>query len=237
MFCYYIKKEMSDMKKIIAAILAVLMLFATAVTSSANYREPVDGIKMVSGLNPVVKLIDGNKFEYIIYARDMEKMTNGDFTVSYAENLSLVSFEETGNHDMCFYNDADNAVKISFMYSESNQENALKMFVLTFSYTDKAVYPSLKVTNIAGTYIKSVAEVVVLDEREETPPVSTVKGDVDLNGKITAADARLALRKSAKLENLSESQMKNADVNGDRVVSATDARLILRFSAGIDKEL
>lgn len=224
------------MKKIIAVILAVLMLFTTAVTVFANYREPVDGIKMVSGLNPVVKLIDGNKFEYIIYARDMEKLTNGDFTVSYAENLSLVSFEETGNHDMCFYNDADNTVKISFMYNESNQETTLKMFVLTFEYTDKAVYPSLKVTNIAGTYIKSVAEVVVLDEREETPAVSTIKGDVDLNGKITAADARLALRKSAKIQTLSSGQMKNADVNGDRVVSATDARLILRYTAGLIKE-
>ncbi|MBR3869505.1 MAG: dockerin type I repeat-containing protein [Clostridia bacterium] len=224
------------MKKIIAVILAVLMLFTTAVTVFANYREPVDGIKMVSGLNPVVKLIDGNKFEYIIYARDMEKLTNGDFTVSYAENLSLVSFEETGNHDMCFYNDADNTVKISFMYNESNQETTLKMFVLTFEYTDKAVYPSLKVTNIAGTYIKSVAEVVVLDEREETPAVSTIKGDVDLNGKITAADARLALRKSAKIQTLSSEQMKNADVNGDGVVSATDARLILRYTAGLIKE-
>lgn len=224
------------MKKIISAILAVLMILTTAVTVFANYREPVDGIKMVSGLNPVVKLIDGNKFEYIIYARDMEKLTNGDFTVSYAENLSLVSFEETGNHDMCFYNDADNTVKISFMYNESNQETTLKMFVLTFEYTDKAVYPSLKVTNIAGTYIKSVAEVVVLDEREETPAVSTKKGDVDLNSKITAADARLALRKSAKIQTLSSGQMKNADVNGDSVVSATDARLILRYTAGLIKE-
>lgn len=224
------------MKKIFAVMLVFIMLFATAVTALANYREPVDGIKMVSGLNPVVKFLDGNKFEYMIYARDMEKMTNGDFTVSYAENLTLVSFEETGNYDMCFYNDADNAVKISFMYSESNQENALKMFVLTFSYTGKAVYPTLKVTNIAGTYIKSVAEVIVLNEREETPPVSTVKGDVDLNGKITAADVRLALRKSAKLENLSESQMKNADVNSDSLVTATDARLILRYTAGLIKE-
>ncbi len=226
------------MKKIFAVVLAMLMLFATAVTVFADYRGPVDGIKMVSGLNPVVKLLDGNKFEYIIYARDMENMTNGDFTVFYDENLSLVSFEETGNHDMCFYNDADCMVKISFMYNESNQENALKMFVLTFEYTDKAVYPELKVTNIAGTYIKSVAEIVVLDEREEPDLSFTVKkGDVDLNGKITAADARLALRKSAKIQNLSPEQMKNADVNSDGVVSATDARLILRFSAGIDKEL
>lgn len=223
------------MRKIFAGILAVVMLFTTGVTVFANYTEPVDGIKMVSGVNPVVKLIDDNKFEYIIYARDMKNMTNGDFTVSYAENLSLVSFEETGNHDMCFYNDADNTIKISFLYNENNQETTVKMFVLTFEYTDKAVYPSLKVTNIAGTFIKSVAPVVVVDETEDTDS-SPKKGDVDLNGKITAADARLALRKSAKLQNLSQVQMKNADVNGDSVVSATDARLILRYAAGLIKE-
>lgn len=225
------------MKKIFAVILTVVMLFATAVTVFAGFGSPVDGIKMVTGLNPVVKHIDNNKFEYIIYARDMKNMTNGDFSIFYPENLTLLSFEETGNHDMCFYNDADNCVKISYMYNESNQENTLKMFVLTFSYTGNAVYPDLKVTNMAGTYIKNVADVVVLDDREETKPSFSIKGDVDLSGKVTAADARLALRKSAKLQNLSEAQMKNADVNGDSIVSATDARLILRFSAGIEKGL
>ena len=225
------------MKKIFAVMLVFIMLFSVSVTGFANYRDPVDGIKMVSGLNPVVKFLEGNKFEYMIYARDMEKMTNGDFTVSYAENLTLVSFEETGNHDMCFYNDMGDCVKISFMYNESNTDKALKMFVLTFSYTGKVSYPTLKVTNIAGTFIKSVADVVVLEEeKEEIPPEYTVKGDVDLNGKITAADARLALRQSAKLEDLTASQKRNADVNGDSLVTATDARLILRYTAGLIKE-
>ena len=225
------------MKKIFAVMLVFIMLFSVAVTGSANFRDPVDGIKMVSGLNPVVKFLDGNKFEYMIYARDMEKMTNGDFTVSYAENLTLVSFEETGNYDMCFYNDMGDSVKISFMYNESNTDKALKMFVLTFSYTGKVSYPTLKVTNIAGTFIKSVSDVVVLEEeKEEIPPEYAVKGDVDLNGKITAADARLALRQSAKLEDLTASQKRNADVNGDSLVTATDARLILRYTAGLIKD-
>ena len=230
------------MKKIFAALLVVMMIFTMTVTGFAGFASPVDGIKMVTGLNPVVKYIDSNKFEYIIYARDMKNMTNGDFSIFYTENLTLLSFEETGGYDMCFYNDADNCVKISYMYNESNQDASLKMFVLTFSYTGNAVYPDLKVTNMAGTYIKKVADVVVINEGEydnepENKPSSAVKGDADLNGKVNAADARLALRKSAKLENLSSEQFRNADVNGDSIVSATDARLILRFSAGIDKVL
>lgn len=222
------------MKKIFAFILASLMIFMTGMTVFADYRSPVAGINMVSGLNPIVKFIDDNKFEYIIYARDMKNMTNGDFIITYAENLSLVSFEETGNYDMCFYKNADNSVKISYMYNESNQETTLQMFILTFSYTDKAVYPQLEVTNIAGTFMKSVADVVVI---EDTTQTYRIKGDVNLNGKVTAADARLALRKSAKLESLSEEQFSNADINGDKLVTSTDARMILRYAAGIEKVL
>ena len=230
------------MKKIFATLFVVVMLFTMTVTGFAGFASPVDGIKMVTGLNPVVRYIDNNKFEYIIYARDMKNMTNGDFSIFYAENLTLLSFEETGGYDMCFYNDADNCVKISYMYNESNQEASLKMFVLTFSFTGNASYPDLKVTNMAGTYIKKVADVVVVNEDDynneaEKNPVSAVKGDVDLNGKVTAADARLALRKSAKLENLSSDQFRNADVNGDSMVSSTDARLILRYAAGLSTVL
>ncbi len=225
------------MKKIFAVILTFVMILTTAVTVFAGFNSPVDGINMVTGLNPVVKHIDENKFEYMIYARDMKNMTNGDFSIFYPENLTLVSFEETGNYDMCFYNDADNCVKISYMYNESNQEASLKMFVLTFAYTGNAVYPDLKVTNMAGTYIKKVADVVVIGEPAKPTPIPSVKGDADLSGKVTAADARLALRHSAKLETLSGEKFANADVNGDSIISATDARLILRFSAGIDKVL
>ncbi len=61
-------------------------------------------------------------------------------------------------------------------------------------------------------------------------------GDVNVDGKITAADARLALRISAKLENypaVDSVVFKNADVNGDGMITAADARIILRTSAGL----
>ncbi len=59
-------------------------------------------------------------------------------------------------------------------------------------------------------------------------------GDVDGNGNITAADARLALRASVQLENLSLGAMTAADVNGDDYVTASDARTILRVSVGLE---
>ena len=60
-------------------------------------------------------------------------------------------------------------------------------------------------------------------------------GDVDLSGKIEAADARLALRASVKLERLSAEQALNADADHSGTVTPSDARLILRCSVGLDE--
>ena len=62
-------------------------------------------------------------------------------------------------------------------------------------------------------------------------------GDVDGNGKITASDARAALRISAKLDTVSAEKEKLADIDGNGKVTASDARKILRFSAKLDKVL
>lgn len=59
-------------------------------------------------------------------------------------------------------------------------------------------------------------------------------GDVNGDGKITAADARKTLRHSAGLEILSEEMIAVADVDKSGKVTASDARKILRVSASID---
>lgn len=60
---------------------------------------------------------------------------------------------------------------------------------------------------------------------------SFLKGDVNLDGKVTAADAGLALRAGAKLTKLTAIQAWNADVNGDGKVNAADAQRILQMAA------
>lgn len=61
-------------------------------------------------------------------------------------------------------------------------------------------------------------------------------GDVDLNGKIEAADARLALRTAVKLETLEGEGFRAADLDGDGSITTADARLILRLSVGLPIE-
>ncbi len=62
-----------------------------------------------------------------------------------------------------------------------------------------------------------------------------LSGDVDADGSITAGDARLALRCSVELEELSEDAVKRADMDSDGRVTASDARYILRMSVGLEE--
>lgn len=59
-------------------------------------------------------------------------------------------------------------------------------------------------------------------------------GDVDGNGTITAADARLALRASVGIEKLSVKQIIAADIDRKSGITASDARLILRASVDLE---
>gem|GEM_PF-2826241 len=61
-------------------------------------------------------------------------------------------------------------------------------------------------------------------------------GDVNFDGKITAEDARLALRRAVKLEDYKEGsdEFIACDVTRDKQVTAEDARLILRAAVNLE---
>lgn len=58
-------------------------------------------------------------------------------------------------------------------------------------------------------------------------------GDINLDSKITASDARKVLRMSAGLESTDGLTVLNYDADGNGKLSAADARLLLRKSAGL----
>ncbi len=222
------------MKKMLSVLLAVAILFSFgAIASATSYRDPIDGIKMRPGLNPVVKFIDNNRYEYTLYAVEMDGITNADISLIYPSNIMIEEFKEKGDFDMCIHHDTGDRLNISFMYETENTSEAFKLFTVTFSYIGEPEYPQVNLTNLAGTFIKTVAEIVFINEKGDE--ITLTAGDIDMNGKITAADARLVLRHSSKLESLTAAQQKNADVNGDGRITSSDARLILRVASGIDK--
>ena len=61
------------------------------------------------------------------------------------------------------------------------------------------------------------------------------RGDVDNDGTVTPADARIALRRSVALEDYAPGTTRYiaSDVDGDNVITAADARIILRMSVGL----
>ena len=60
-------------------------------------------------------------------------------------------------------------------------------------------------------------------------------GDIDKDGTVTSADARLALRAAVGLENLTEEEKMLADVDGIPGIASADARLILRVAVGLEQ--
>jgi GH25 family lysozyme M1 (1,4-beta-N-acetylmuramidase) len=86
-----------------------------------------------------------------------------------------------------------------------------------WQYTDKGYVPGIRgLTDMNIAYI------------------SFEKGDVNGDGKVTAADARRVLRAASQLEILSETEKYLADVNYDGRITAADARKILQKSAGTE---
>ena len=75
---------------------------------------------------------------------------------------------------------------------------------------------------------------MIADYLQEEDHSSTRRGDVDGDGDLTAADARLTLRAAVGLEVLDPMQRTRADADSDRYISAADARLILRAAVGLE---
>ena len=80
-------------------------------------------------------------------------------------------------------------------------------------------------------------EEVSSEEASSEAPKPVKMGDLDGDGRITAADARIALRISARLENPTKAQMEVGDLNKDGKITADEARAILRFAARLDAKL
>ena len=67
----------------------------------------------------------------------------------------------------------------------------------------------------------------------ELDPDAVIKGDLDGDGEVTAADAVLLARYLADLIELDEKQLKAADVDDDGEITSADSVILARFLAGL----
>lgn len=110
----------------------------------------------------------------------------------------------------------------------TNMHSALLELGFISNESDNKVYDA-KFDDIALALAKVLLSLVGSEWKEPF-----LKGDVNGDGKVTAADARTALRAGANLEKLTDEQKKAADINGDGKVTAADARGILKKSSGVE---
>ncbi len=81
----------------------------------------------------------------------------------------------------------------------------------------------------------AIAQIAPDGTETDVPSVPDIlAGDVDGNGKVTAGDARKALRISAHLAEPTERELLAADLDSNGKVTAGEARKILRVSARLD---
>ena len=81
--------------------------------------------------------------------------------------------------------------------------------------------------------VKNGAEITVNKEKY----LLIIKGDALSDGKITAGDARVVLRITAKLDNASDAMRDASDINSDGNITASEARDVLRFAAKLTDRL
>ena len=114
-----------------------------------------------------------------------------------------------------------------YIVYNSGEKKLTEDYTLTHEI-DTSVIGTYPVTVTWGDYTATFDYTVAM--RNETRI-----GDVNFDGAVKAADARLALRAAAKIDTLSENAFYAADVDADGKVSAFDARKILRVAAGLEK--
>ena len=94
-----------------------------------------------------------------------------------------------------------------------------------------AVEPESVSEEISEEASEEVSEDVSDETTTEKEEPTYVYGDVNGDGEVTAADARMILRVSAQLDTFNAAQTIAADVVKDGKILANDARRVLRLSA------
>jgi len=176
--------------------------------------------------------------DIIIYADITEKT----YSVSYVLGSGEVKESQVVNKNKIFVRTTTEQVSLE----EAQTINSGYKFggwYLDEEYTQQIEYIRAYTTGNITLYAKWINTKEPdnpTDPENPTNPDNPVQltqwGDATLSDGVTAADARLILRFSAKLEtDFSEAQKKVSDINNDSNVNAADARIVLRLSAKLEK--
>ncbi|MCH5199019.1 MAG: phosphodiester glycosidase family protein [Oscillospiraceae bacterium] len=200
-----------------------------------------------------LKLVDPEGYELV---------KDTDYTVTYANNVNAgtanVTVTGIGNYEGTLEftfeiapqslsgatakanGDAaydPNGAKVGFTVTDQNGLVLTegKDYTVSYKNNTSAGKGTATITGIGNYEGVLTASFTILPE-EVKEEDNLMLGDMDLDKKITAADARLALRQAVNLEKYSpDSQnFRNGDVNFSGTITAEDARLILRAAVNLE---
>ena len=161
------------------------------------------------------------------------------------------SYDDPGNYCGGFIEIYIAAEKREFDYSDNILSSVADIKVIgEESFASKAgvltgqllqAIPEAKITDVNGKPVeadKKLGSGMTVSLPDGTEYTVVVKGDLDSNGVVSAADARLTLRASVGLEKNSAGWFIEAGNiqkdSGEQKLTAADARLILRGSVGLE---
>ncbi|MBR5233733.1 MAG: hypothetical protein IKW03_05955 [Clostridia bacterium] len=125
----------------------------------------------------------------------------------------------TGDYQYCFIVFRDGTIIKNGLFSSLNSDSFI---------------PETEGTYLVFCTVMDSSNMISSAFSDEIIVVDGLTGDVDRNGSVSARDARIVLRHSAKLELMDDSATVLADVNKDGIINASDARRILRCAAKIE---
>ncbi len=180
--------------------------------------------------------------KYVLYATLSDSKAKSETVkadvVNVFENIKIVNIEVpetvvtgktvsfnatasggTGEYQYCFIVFKDGLIVKSGLFSSEN--------------SDSIVFEEAGKYTVFCTVMDS-SNMIASAFSDEINVLDAMLGDIDRNGVISAKDARIVLRHSAKIELMDETAQALSDVNGDGVINAADARKILRCAAKIE---
>ena len=241
---------MRKMSKIMVFFLAAVMFAVCCFTAYAQDSMTV------SAENTNAKA--GEQVTVTVNLENNTGMNYLKVQISYDDSVMTLSSVKNGKlfDNLASMPGNTSANPFTMVYAGAGDENySGKLFTLTFDVSDKAVSGNYDIgvtvaqctnqsnenvsVSASGAVIAVEGETTIVPPETETKePETTYKnyslGDVDANGKITSADARLILRCSAKLEVFYGEQLAAADLDSNGKVTSADARIDLRISAKLE---
>ncbi len=233
---------MNTLKRCMAGWMCLVLLLSVPCTAGAAGANPLE----LTGTQPVSGTTE---FTVTIQLKDAFVLSAFDFVVEYdtavleVENQQGTGYDYTSElkkayeYGMLACNDREEYSHVSFagaLAGAPEYQGAVAQIHFKVKPDSSAVATTVSLrVNTIGTETDGRVETVELENKTlaytvQLKEASGLAGDVNNDGKITLADAQLALKYSLNLIMLAQLQIQQADMNNDGKVSLADAQTILK---------